>query len=64
MLKDPFALTHTGALNTILRTWGARITWTAQREHASQILRGVQTFHDGAAFTMRWGELGGIGMGG
>ena len=52
LLRGP--LTHTGALKKILRTWGARITWTAQREHAGRILRGMQAFHDGVAFTMRW----------
>ena len=35
LLRGPFALTPTGAFTKILRTWGARITWTAQREHAS-----------------------------
>jgi len=35
------------------------MTWTAQRENAGQVLRGMQAFHDGVAFTMRWGELGG-----
>ncbi len=34
LLQGPFAMTHTSALQTILRTWGARITWTAQRVHA------------------------------
>ncbi len=28
LLKGPFALTHTGDLQKIPRTWGARITWT------------------------------------
>jgi hypothetical protein len=35
LLKGPFSLTHTGAIKKIPRTWGARISWTAQREHAS-----------------------------
>ena len=60
----PSNKTHTAALEMILRTWGARITWTAQREHASQILRGMQAFHDLIAFTRGWGVLGGIGDGG
>jgi hypothetical protein len=64
LLRGPFALTHTGALKKIMRTWGARITCTAQREHASQILRGLQAIHDGAAFLRGWKGLGGIGDGG
>ncbi len=61
LLSGPFALTHKGALKLILRTWGARITWIAQREHAGQILRGMQAFHDGLAFARGWN--GGVGMG-
>jgi hypothetical protein len=61
LLRGPFALTHTGALTKILRTWGARIIWTAQREHAGQILRGLQAFHDGVAFARGWEGLGGNG---
>ena len=49
------ALTHTATLQMILRTWGARITSTAQREHAGQILRGMQAIHDCVAFTRGWG---------
>jgi hypothetical protein len=54
LLQGPFALTHTGALQKIMRTWGARITWTAQREHAGQILRGMQAFHDAVTFAKGW----------
>ena len=38
LLKGPFALSVNGALHKILNTWGSRLTWTAQREHASQIV--------------------------
>jgi len=65
LLKGSFALTHTGALHNILRTRGARIiTWTTQREHAGQIVRGMHAFYDGVAFTMRWGggARGGCGL--
>ena len=41
LLRGPFALTHTATIQMIMRTWGARITWTAKREHAGQILRGM-----------------------
>ncbi len=54
LLRGPFALAHTGALQKILKTWGARITWTAQREHAGQILRGMQAFYYGLAFARGW----------
>ena len=64
LLRGPFALTHSGALKKILCTWGARITWTAQREHAGQILRGLQAFHDGVAFSRGWVGRGGSGDGG
>ncbi len=57
LLKGPFALTHTGALKKILRTWGTRITWTAQREHVGQILRGLQAFYDGVSFSRQWGGI-------
>jgi len=61
--RGPFALTHSGALKEILCTWGARITWTTQREHVGQILRGLQAFHDGVAFSRGWAGLGGNGDG-
>jgi len=35
LLQGPFALSINGALHKILNSWGSRLTWTAQREHAS-----------------------------
>ena len=64
LLRGPFALTPSGALKKIMSIWGARITWTSQREHAGQILRGLQAFHDGVAFSRGWTGLGGNGDGG
>ena len=64
LLRGPFALTHSGALKKIMCTSGARITWTTQREHDGQILRGLQAFHDGVAFSRGWAGLGGNGDGG
>ncbi len=58
LLQGPFALTHSGALHKILRCWGSRITWTARRKHASQIVRGLQAFYDSASFVMNWGWEG------
>ena len=45
LLKGPFALSHMGAFKKIMHTWGACLTWTAQREHAAQIVRSVDSFH-------------------
>ena len=37
LLQGPFALSINGALHKILNIWDSRLTWTAQRVHASQI---------------------------
>ena len=58
LLQDPFALNHFGALHKILRCRGSRLTWTAQREHASQIVRGLQAFYDSISFVMNWARHG------
>jgi hypothetical protein len=58
LLRGSFALTHSGALHKILRYWGSRLTWTALREHAGQIVRGLQAFYDSAAFVMNWEREG------
>jgi hypothetical protein len=50
LLQGPFALSINGALHKILNTWGSRLTWTAQREHASQIVRAMDAFFAGAHF--------------
>ena len=63
LLQGPFALTHSGALHKILRTWGSCLTWTAQREHASQIIRGMQAFYDTNAFVRNWAREEGVGGG-
>ena len=55
LLKGPFALTHTGALHKILRIWGSRLTWIAQREHANQLVRAMHAFYDSSAFVRLWG---------
>jgi hypothetical protein len=61
LLQDAFALTHSGALHKILRSWGSTLTWTAQHEHASQIVRGLQSLYDSTAFVMNWGGIVGDG---
>jgi hypothetical protein len=55
LLKGPFAFTHNGALHKILRTCGSCLTWTSQREHANQLVRGMQKLYDSNTFEMLWG---------
>jgi len=64
LLQGPFALTHSGALHKIMRSWGSLLTWTPQREHASQIVKWLQSFYDSSAFVMKWGILGDGGVDG
>ena len=45
MLHGPFALSINGALLKILDTWGSRLTWTAQREHAAHIVASLDSFY-------------------
>jgi hypothetical protein len=49
-MSGPFALSLNGALRKLLFTWGARLTWTAQRHHAAQILNGMDSFYANASF--------------
>ena len=44
LVSGPFALSLNGALTKILYSWGARLTWYAQRRHAAQILIGMDSF--------------------
>ena len=50
LMAGPFALSLNGALRKLIFTWGARLTWTAQRQHAAQILTGMNSFFANAAF--------------
>jgi hypothetical protein len=50
LLQGPFAIPPTVALGRILASWGARLTWAAQREHAAQIVRAVETHKTADAF--------------
>ena len=45
LLQGPFAFSLNGALHKILNTWGSRLTWTAQREHAAQIVSAMDSFY-------------------
>ena len=49
-LKGAFALLLNGALNNVLNTWGSRLTWTAQREHATQIVGAMDSFYASSHF--------------
>jgi hypothetical protein len=64
LLQGPFALTHSGALLKILRSRGSCLTWVAQREHVSQLVRGMQAFYDSASFVISWEGGGQLGDGG
>jgi hypothetical protein len=48
LLKGPFALSINDALLKILNTWGFRLTWIAQREHAVQIVGSMDVFYASA----------------
>jgi len=50
LLHGPFALSLNNALHKILKTWGSRLTWTAQREHAAQIVGAMDSFYASAHF--------------
>ena len=48
LLQGAFALSVNGALHKILNTWGSRLTWTARKEHAAQIVGAMDAFSAGA----------------
>ena len=50
MLQGPLAVPPTVALAKVLFAWGARLTWTAHREHAAQIIRAVEGHKNAAEF--------------
>jgi hypothetical protein len=50
LLHGPFALSLNGVLHKILNTWGSRLTRTAQREHAAQIVDAMVSFYASAHF--------------
>ena len=50
LMKGPFALSMNGALRKILETWGTRLTWTVQRQHATQIISDMEAFFSSAFF--------------
>jgi hypothetical protein len=42
LLHGPFFVPPTIALAKVLSTWGARLTWAAQRKHAAQIIKALK----------------------
>jgi hypothetical protein len=50
LLQGPFAVPPSVALSKVLSAWGNRITWTAQRELAAQVIRGTESHKSCSAF--------------
>ncbi len=50
LLQGPFAVPPSVALSKVLSVWGNRITWTAQRELAAQVIRGTESHKSCSAF--------------
>ena len=50
LLQGPFAVPPSVTLSKVLSSWGNRITWTAQRELAAQVIRGSEAHKSFAAF--------------
>ena len=44
LFHGSFAVTHSGAVQHIVWTYGSVLTWTLYRGHAGQIVRGMQSF--------------------
>ena len=63
LMSGPFALSLNGALRKLLFTWGARLTWTAQRQHAAQILIGMDSFFANASFLTEYAQNHACGVG-
>jgi hypothetical protein len=49
LMKGPFALSMNGALRKIMESWGSRLTWTVQRQHAARLISGMEAFHHSSA---------------
>ena len=64
LMMGPFALNMTSAFHKILNHWGFVLTWTAQREHAAQIVRGMESFYSSHAYLSSTGQrLTNMGVG-
>jgi len=56
LMTCPFALSLNRALRKILHSGGSRLTRTAQRQHAAQIMGGMDTFFANASFLVAFGQ--------
>jgi hypothetical protein len=63
LMSGQFALSLYGALKKLLFTWGARLTWTAQRQHVAQILNGMDSFFANATFLAEYAQDHTCGLG-
>ena len=63
LLQGPLAVPPTVALAKVLAVWGARLTWTSQREYAAQIIRAVETHKAASDFLSFNAALGREGQG-
>ena len=52
LLQGPFAVPPSVALSKVLNCWGARLTWAAQKKHAAQVIRGVESKKSDATFIL------------
>jgi hypothetical protein len=44
LTSGPFALSMNGALRKILQSWGSKLAWITQRQHAAQIVSNMEIF--------------------
>ncbi len=59
LLQGPFAVPPSVALSKVFNCWGARLTWAAQKEHAAQVIRGVESRKSSATFILSAARRGG-----
>ena len=64
LLQGPLAVPPTVALAKVLSAWGTRLTWTAQREYAAQIIKAVETHKAASAFSTAIGGFSQMDKGG
>ena len=55
LLQGSFALSRYEVFQQILEMWRGQLTRIAQREHAGQIVRGMQFSFSRVAFMTAWG---------
>ena len=50
LMNGPFALSMKGSLRKILQSWGSRLTWIDQRQHAAHIVDGIDSYLYNSSF--------------